>query len=84
MVSSLYCFTIFFIYCVSKVGLLGLGRALQRDLNRIANTADTSTSEGLSYVVTGELYQSVPSHLVSVYFSCEKLLVSYLGQAMHI
>lgn len=31
-----------------------MGRALQRDLNRIAETADTSTSEGLGYVLTGE------------------------------
>ncbi|KAA8544965.1 hypothetical protein F0562_019818 [Nyssa sinensis] len=35
-----------------QVGLLGMGRSLQRDLNRIADTADTSTSEGLSYVLT--------------------------------
>lgn len=36
-----------------QVGLLGLGRSLQRDLNRIAEVADTSTPEGLSYVLTG-------------------------------
>ncbi|KAH0994698.1 hypothetical protein GBA52_018562 [Prunus armeniaca] len=35
-----------------QVGLLGMGRALQRDLNRIAETADPSTSEGLGYVLT--------------------------------
>ncbi|PRQ41933.1 hypothetical protein RchiOBHm_Chr3g0452121 [Rosa chinensis] len=35
-----------------QVGLLGLGRTLQRDLDRIADTADTSTPEGLSYVLT--------------------------------
>ncbi|KAL7615279.1 hypothetical protein Lser_V15G06733 [Lactuca serriola] len=34
-----------------QVGLLGLGRSLQRDLNRIAETADTSKPEGLSYVL---------------------------------
>ncbi|KAB5556345.1 hypothetical protein DKX38_007254 [Salix brachista] len=34
------------------VGLLGMGRSLQRDLNRIAEVADTSSSEGLSYVLT--------------------------------
>ncbi|GMN25378.1 hypothetical protein TIFTF001_000909 [Ficus carica] len=33
-----------------QVGLLGMGRALQRDLNRIAETADTSTPAGLSYI----------------------------------
>ncbi|XP_016735635.2 uncharacterized protein [Gossypium hirsutum] len=35
-----------------QVGLLGMGRSLQRDLNRIAEVADTSTSEGLSFVLT--------------------------------
>ncbi|KAG6618200.1 hypothetical protein I3842_Q120300 [Carya illinoinensis] len=35
-----------------QVGLLGMGRSLQRDLNRIAETADTSSSAGLSYVLT--------------------------------
>lgn len=40
--------------CIFKVGLLGLGRSLQKDLNRIAEIADTSTSEGLHYVLTGK------------------------------
>lgn len=31
-----------------------MARSLQRDLDRIAETADTSTSEGLNYVLTGE------------------------------
>ncbi|KAM1251002.1 hypothetical protein FF1_033543 [Malus domestica] len=35
-----------------QVGLLGMGRTLQRDLNRIAETADTSTPDGLGYVLT--------------------------------
>ncbi|XVF31194.1 hypothetical protein REPUB_Repub16aG0124500 [Reevesia pubescens] len=35
-----------------QVGLLGMGRSLQKDLNRIAEVADTSTSEGLSFVLT--------------------------------
>ncbi|KAF8388060.1 hypothetical protein HHK36_026726 [Tetracentron sinense] len=35
-----------------QVGLLGMARSLQRDLDRIAEIADTSTSEGLSYVLT--------------------------------
>ncbi|CAH9113414.1 unnamed protein product [Cuscuta epithymum] len=34
-----------------QVGLLGLGRSLQSDLNRIAEVADTSTPEGISYVL---------------------------------
>ncbi|KAE8684170.1 zeta-carotene desaturase [Hibiscus syriacus] len=35
-----------------QVGLLGIGRTLQKDFNRIAEVADTSTSEGLSFVLT--------------------------------
>lgn len=35
-----------------QVGLLGMARSLQRDLNRIAEVADTSTPEGLSFVLT--------------------------------
>lgn len=35
-----------------QVGLLGMARSLQKDLDRIAETADTSTPEGLSYVLT--------------------------------
>ncbi|KAF5194575.1 myelin-associated oligodendrocyte basic protein [Thalictrum thalictroides] len=35
-----------------QVGLLGMARSLQRDLDRIAEVADTSTPEGLNYVLT--------------------------------
>lgn len=35
-----------------QVGLLGMARSFQKDLDRIAETADTSTSEGLNYVLT--------------------------------
>lgn len=35
-----------------QVGLLGLARSFQRDLNKIAEAADTSTPEGLSYILT--------------------------------
>lgn len=38
------------------MGLLGLGRTLQQDFNRLAESADTSTPEGLSYVLTGNLF----------------------------
>ncbi|CAA7012962.1 unnamed protein product [Microthlaspi erraticum] len=33
------------------VGLLGVGRKLQKDFNRLAEDADTSTLKGLSYVL---------------------------------
>lgn len=35
-----------------QVGLLGMARTFQKDLNQIAKTADTSTSEGLNFVLT--------------------------------
>ncbi|CAM9002190.1 unnamed protein product [Rhodiola kirilowii] len=35
-----------------QVGWLGMGRSLQKDLNRIAEVADTSTPKGLRYVLT--------------------------------
>ena len=37
-----------------QVGLLGTARALQRDLDRIAGKADTSTPAGLHFVLQGE------------------------------
>lgn len=46
-----------------KVGLLGMGRTLQGDLNRIAETADTSSADGLGYVLTGEpIYIIIHAH----------------------
>ncbi|WCJ43930.1 hypothetical protein M5689_024634 [Euphorbia peplus] len=35
-----------------QVGLLGMGRSLQMDLNHIAEVADTSSSQGLGFVLT--------------------------------
>lgn len=35
-----------------QVGLLGMARSVQKDLDRIAETADTSTPKGLNYVLT--------------------------------
>ncbi|KAF6162757.1 hypothetical protein GIB67_029026 [Kingdonia uniflora] len=40
-------------YCSQASGLLGKVRSFQKDLDQIAETADTSTSEGLSFVLTG-------------------------------
>lgn len=34
-----------------QVGLLGSARELQRDLNRMGNTVDTSTPQGLHYLL---------------------------------
>nr|ABR16066.1 unknown [Picea sitchensis] len=42
-------------FCISgysSVGLLGLARSIQKDLDQIAETANTSTPEGLNYVLT--------------------------------
>lgn len=56
-----------------QVGLLGMGRSLQRDLNRIAETADTSTSEGLSYVLTETALALLrhPDYCISGYSSVD-------------
>ncbi|KAH1196000.1 hypothetical protein GmHk_19G056368 [Glycine max] len=53
------------------VGLLGMGRTLQRDLNRIAEVADTSTSEGLHYVLTETTLALLrhPDYCISAYSS---------------
>lgn len=52
-----------------QVGLLGMGRSLQRDLDRIAETADTSTSEGLGYVLTETTLALLrhPDYCISAY-----------------
>lgn len=39
-----------------QVGLLGMARTLQQDLDRIAAQADTTTASGLHYVLTGQWY----------------------------
>ncbi|XP_057960673.1 uncharacterized protein LOC131152814 [Malania oleifera] len=56
-----------------QVGLLGMGRSLQKDLNRIAETADTSTSEGLSYVLTETTLALLrhPDYCISGYSSVD-------------
>ncbi|KAL6532130.1 hypothetical protein OROGR_014100 [Orobanche gracilis] len=55
------------------VGLLGLGRSLQKEVNRIAEIADTSTSEGLHYVLTGSKILAKYRHFAHVYNGREKL-----------
>ncbi|XP_071739210.1 FLUCTUATING-LIGHT-ACCLIMATION protein 1, chloroplastic-like [Rutidosis leptorrhynchoides] len=53
-----------------QVGLLGTGRSLQKDLNRLAESADTSTSQGLSFVLQEMvLYwlQRHPDYYISAY-----------------
>ncbi|KAJ7978081.1 Myelin-associated oligodendrocyte basic protein [Quillaja saponaria] len=56
-----------------QVGLLGLGRLLQKDLNRIAETADTSSSEGLSYILTETTLSLLrhPDYCISGYSSVD-------------
>ncbi|XP_022719196.1 uncharacterized protein LOC111277206 isoform X2 [Durio zibethinus] len=56
-----------------QVGLLGMGRSLQRDLNRIAEVADTSTSEGLSFVLTETTLALLrhPDYCISGYSSAD-------------
>ncbi|KAK6243221.1 hypothetical protein QUC31_009630 [Theobroma cacao] len=56
-----------------QVGLLGMGRSLQKDLNRIAEVADTSTSEGLSFVLTETTLALLrhPDYCISGYSSVD-------------
>lgn len=56
-----------------QVGLLGMARSLQSDLNQIADTADTSTSEGLSYVLTETTLALLrhPDYCISAYSSVD-------------
>ncbi|GLT57357.1 hypothetical protein SLA2020_303350 [Shorea laevis] len=56
-----------------QVGLLGMGRTLQRDLNRIAATADTSSPEGLSFVLTETTLALLrhPDYCISGYSSVD-------------
>lgn len=37
-----------------QVGLVGIARSLQKDLNKIAENADTSTPKGFHYILTGK------------------------------
>ncbi|XVE62857.1 hypothetical protein DITRI_Ditri06bG0153400 [Diplodiscus trichospermus] len=56
-----------------QVGLLGMGRSLQRDLNRIAEVANTSTSEGLSFVLSETALALLrhPDYCISGYSSVD-------------
>lgn len=56
-----------------QVGLLGMARSLQSDLNRIAETADTSTPEGLNYVLTETMLALLrhPDYCISAYSSVD-------------
>ncbi|ONK59670.1 uncharacterized protein A4U43_C08F9100 [Asparagus officinalis] len=56
-----------------QVGLLGMARSLQKDLDRIAETADTSTPEGLSYVLTETALALLrqPDYCISAYSSVD-------------
>lgn len=56
-----------------QVGLLGMARSLQSDLNKIAESADTSTPEGLSYVLTETTLALLrhPDYCISAYSSVD-------------
>ncbi|XP_010414898.1 PREDICTED: uncharacterized protein LOC104700974 [Camelina sativa] len=56
-----------------QVGLLGLGRTLQQDFNRLAESADTSTPQGLSYVLTEATLALLrhPDYCISCYSSVD-------------
>lgn len=44
-----------------QVGLLGSARQLQRDLERIADKADTDSPAGLHYILQGTFFFLVPA-----------------------
>ncbi|CAN1167417.1 hypothetical protein LINPERHAP2_LOCUS27232 [Linum perenne] len=56
-----------------QVGLLGTARSLQKDLNRIAEVADTSSSQGLSCVLTETSLAVLrhPDYCISAYSSVD-------------
>lgn len=56
-----------------QVGLLGMARSLQKDLDRIAESANTSTPEGLSYVLTETVLALLrqPDCCISAYSSVD-------------
>ncbi|OIW13540.1 hypothetical protein TanjilG_29281 [Lupinus angustifolius] len=56
-----------------QVGLLGMGRSIQKDLNRIAEVADTSSPEGLYYVLTETALALLrhPDYCISAYSSVD-------------
>ncbi|KAK7258727.1 hypothetical protein RIF29_24309 [Crotalaria pallida] len=56
-----------------QVGLLGMGRSIQQDLNKIAEDADTSSPEGLHYVLTEATLALLrhPDYCISAYSSVD-------------
>jgi hypothetical protein len=68
---KLFVFNVFF--SSVKVDSLGNAQSLQRNFNQITETANTSISKGLSYLLTGELHVSVIFfsylHLLSFIFN---------------
>lgn len=61
-----------------KVLLSDSGQALQRDLNQIAESADTSTYEGLSYALNGNPYLLVILNLMSFGPSLFSTKITYI------
>ncbi|KAL8028807.1 hypothetical protein ABFX02_14G185100 [Erythranthe guttata] len=56
-----------------QVGLLGSAKSLQKDINRIAETADASTTEGLHNILTDFVLALLrhPEHCISVFLSID-------------
>lgn len=65
-----------------QVGLLGSGRSLQRDLDQIAETADTSIRKGLNYILTetiSALFRH-PDYWFAAYSSTDIKRSTYEGE----
>ncbi|KAI3927736.1 hypothetical protein MKW98_023337 [Papaver atlanticum] len=56
-----------------QVGLLGMARSLQKDLDKIAEVADTSTTSGLSYILQESTLAMLrhPDYCISGYSSVD-------------
>lgn len=67
-----------------QVGLLGMARSLQQDLDRIAERADTSTPEGLHYVLTETVLALLrhPDYCISGYSSADVKRDSEAGEKL--
>ncbi|KAH7280035.1 hypothetical protein KP509_37G049500 [Ceratopteris richardii] len=67
-----------------QVGLLGMARSLQQDLDRIAERADTSTPDGLHYILTETVLSLLrhPDYCISGYSSADVKRNSESGEKL--
>lgn len=59
---------VFVLLCFIKVGVLDKKRLLQRNLNDIAENADTSTTYGLNCTLKGDTFRICFFYVVLAYY----------------